>query len=176
MEFEDVIRKRRSIRQFEPEPIPDETIRKILALSQHAPSAGNLQAYRILVVTDSNGKGTLKNATYSKLNNAKQDWAFGAPVIIVICADTEASAERFGERGRDTYSIQDATLFAAYAQLVITSFGLASGWIGNVEEQALKDAFHLPEYLRIVALIPFGHPAGEPKPFERKSLNDILLG
>ena len=87
----------------------------------------------------------------------------------------DESEKRFGERGRNLYAIQDATIFTSYVQLAITSLGLASGWLGNFNEENLRILLNLPENLKIVAVIPFGYPDGELGKRERKKLDDILL-
>lgn len=174
MEFEEVLKKRRSTRKFKEDEIPDEKILEILQLSQLAPSAGNIQAYKIKIVKTDVDKNRIKEATFTS-QGQKQEWIFKAPVIFVICADLKESEARFGERGNNFYAIQDATIFTSYLQLVITSMGLASGWVGNFNEEELKKILDIPEELKIIALIPFGYPDVEPGIFNRKEINQILL-
>lgn len=176
MEFEQVLKNRRSVRKFKQEEITDEKIREILQLAQLAPSAGNLQAYKVKVVKDEEYKKKFSDATYMTLKKGlKQEWIFGAPAIFVVCADTKISEERYKERGRDLYSVQDATIFTAYLQLAITSKGLGSTWVGSFLEDDLKKLLDLPDDLKIVALIPFGYPNDESGPRERKNVEEILL-
>jgi len=176
MEFNEVLKRRRSIRKFKQTEIPDEKIREILELAQLAPTAGNVQAYKVKIIKSEEGKKKLKDATFtSKGKGLKQEWVFGAPVILVICADIEASESRFGERGKNLYAMQDATIFASYLQLVIASAGMASCWVGNIGEEELKETLNIPNDLKIIAVIPFGYPDEELKPQERKKLEEILL-
>lgn len=170
MEFNEVIKNRRSIRQFKPTEIPDETIREILELAQLAPSAGNLQAYKVKIIKSKEDKMKLKEATMSK-----QESLVSAPVVLVICADREESGKKYEERGKNLYSIQDATIFASYVQLTIASMGLTAVWVGGFSEEEVKSALSLPENLQPVAMIPFGYPDGEPRPRERKNLEDIII-
>ena len=174
MELKEVLEKRRSIRKFKPTEIPDEKIREILQLAQLAPSAGNVQAYKIKVIKHEQDKQKLREASFSS-QGAKQDWIASVPAVLIICADMDESEKRFGERGKKLYAIQDATILTSYIQLVITSLGLASGWLGNFKEEDLKSLLNLPGNLRIVAIIPFGYPDGEPAPRTRKKLDEILL-
>jgi nitroreductase len=174
MEFKEVLEKRRSIRKFKSTEIPDEKIREILQLAQLAPSAGNVQAYKIKIIKNDGDKKKLPEATFSS-QGSRQDWIAGAPVALIICADINESEKKFGERGRNLYAIQDATIFTSYVQLVIASLGLASGWLGNFKEEDLRSLLNLPENLKIIAVIPFGYPDSEPEPRKRKKLDEILL-
>lgn len=176
MEFEEVLKKRRSVRKFKPEEIPDEKIREILRLAQLAPSAGNLQAYGVKVIKTKEIKKKISEATYMTLKKGvNQEWIFNAPAIFVICADPAESGARYTERGRNLYSIQDATIFAAYLKLALVSAGLASTWVGSFHEEDLKKILDISEDLKIVALLPFGYSDEEPGSRERKGVEDILL-
>lgn len=170
MEFEEVLQKRRSVRKFQKKDVPEETIREILKLAQLAPSAGNLQAYRVRIVKSDEEKEKLKDATFGK-----QESITSAPVVLVICACPEESAEKYGERGEELYSIQDATIFASYFQLVLASMNLASVWVGAFSEEEVRNVLSLPENLRPVIMLPFGQPAEEPRARERKNLDDIIV-
>ena len=174
MEFKEVLEKRRSIRKFKSTEISDETIREILQLAQLAPSAGNAQAYKIKIIKNTDDVKKLPEATFSS-QGSRQEWISDAPVVLIICADIEESEKKFGERGRNLYAIQDATVFTSYVQLVIVSKGLACGWLGNFNEEKLRSSFDLSENLKIVAIIPFGYADGEAGTKERKKLDEVLL-
>jgi len=174
MEFKEVLEKRRSIRKFKSTEIPDEKIREILQLAQLAPSAGNVQAYKIKIIKNNEDRKKLPEATFSS-QGSRQEWIAGAPAVLIICADMDESEKRFGERGKNLYAIQDATIFTAYVQLAIVSKGLACGWLGNFKEEDLRSLLNLPENLKIIAVIPFGYSDGGPEPRTRKKLDDILL-
>lgn len=170
MDFKEVLQKRASVRKFKAAEISDKIVREILELAQMSPSAGNLQSYKVYIVKSDEEKTKLKEATMSK-----QESLVSAPVVFVICADKEESGSKYGERGRDFYSIQDATIFAAYIQLAITSLEFSSVWVGAFSEEEVRKIFSIPQNLQPVAIIPFGYADGEPKPRERKKLNDILV-
>ncbi|KKL55365.1 hypothetical protein LCGC14_2256170, partial [marine sediment metagenome] len=138
MEFVDVLHKRQSTRKFQNREVSDELIREIVQLAGLAPSAGNLQAFRVVIVRD-------------KITS------ISAPVSLVICATPEVSASKYGERGRSLYAVQDATIFAAYIQLVITNYGLSSVWIGAFNEGKISRSLHLDEHLRPIAMILLGY-------------------
>jgi len=174
MDFNQVLTTRRSIRKFKSTEISDETIQEILSLAQLAPSAGNLQAYKVKIVRTEDKKIKLKEATFTR-NFIKQESVLSAPVLFVICANQTESENIYKTRGKDLYAIQDATIFAAYLQLVITAKGLASVWIGSFMEEEVKNALSLPSDLRPIIIIPCGYQDDEPRPRQRKNLEEIVI-
>jgi nitroreductase len=95
-----------------------------------------------------------------------------APLVLVFCSDPEASASEYGERGKNLYCIQDATIAAAYCQLAATDAGLASVWIGSFDEEEVRRI--LGTDLRPVAIIPAGYAGEEPEPTTRKGLRELV--
>jgi nitroreductase len=93
---------------------------------------------------------------------------------MVVCADPERSAERFGERGRDLFALQDATIAATYVQLAAVAEGLGSAWAGGFAEEAVRGALELGPGLRPVAILGLGYPAEIPEPTPRRKLQDIV--
>lgn len=174
MEFKELLEKRRSIRKFKDTEISDELINEIISLAQLAPSAGNLQAYKIKIIKSDDKKKKLKDATFTR-TFTKQESVVSAPALFVICADIEEAEKVFKERGKNLYAVQDATIFASYLQLVITSKGLASVWVGSFNEEEAREVLGLPANLRPFIMIPFGYPDGEPRERQRKNLKDIIL-
>jgi nitroreductase len=168
MDFIEVLKSRHSFRNFNKGGVEDEKIKKILELANLAPSAGNLQSFKVVVVKDRELKDKVSE---SALN---QESIIEAPVVFVICADLEKSASRYGEIGRDLYSIQDATIFTAYLQLAATSLGLATCWVGAFNEENIKELLNLPQTLRPVAIIPLGYERGGDRNTLRKSLDEIV--
>lgn len=153
MNLSDIIEKRHSIRQYNPRAVSDEIIGEIIKLSSLAPSAGNMQSYKVVV-------------SRKKLVN------INSPVQLVICADM--TANRYGRRG-EFYSIQNATILAAYIQLVALDKGLATVWIGAFNEGAIREKLSLPEHLRPIAIIPMGYSNVVKGRGKRKQLKDILI-
>lgn len=168
MELSEVIAKRRSIRAFRPLPIEDEKLQRILEAACSAPSAGNLQAYEIILVRDLKVRISLARAALSQLFMAD------APVILVFAANQTRSASKYGRRGAELYSIQDATIACAYAQLAATDLGLGSVWIGAFDEQDVRQILNLPPELRPVAMLPIGYPGELPPPSPRRPLSSMV--
>jgi nitroreductase len=169
MQFFEVLRKRRSIRRFTSQPLEEEKLRQILEATNRAPSAGNLQAYKIFVVKDPTLRQALARAA-GGLGAIAQ-----APVVLAFCAEPERSAAKYGSRGEQLFCIQDATIACNYAQLCATALGLASVWIGaGFEMESIREALGLKEDLWPIALLPIGHPAENPTATRRRSLAEIV--
>ena len=103
MEFFDVIQNRHSIRNFTDQPVEPEKLQQILETANLAPSAGNLQAYEIYVVTDAKKRDGLSCAALA------QEYVARAPVALVFCTHPELTEGRYTERGTRLYTVQDAT-------------------------------------------------------------------
>ena len=94
---------RTSVRQYLPEPVPDKVIWEILKATNKAPSAGNLESWDVIVVTDEGTRELLSDAAFL------QEHVSAAPVVFVICANYVRSMSRYDERGI-LYAMQDATI------------------------------------------------------------------
>jgi len=155
MDFFSVVGDRHSIRKFQPTPIPDATVQKILETVNRAPSAGNLQAYEIFVVRDSEKKSRLADICL------EQDFVAQAPVVLVFAANPAMSVAEYGARGADLYCILDAGIACAYAQLACTELGLGSCWVGAFDSDRVAEFLGRPD-LKPVGVLPIGFPAGAP--------------
>lgn len=169
MQFEEVLRKRHSVRRyFEKKEVSEEKIERILELANLSPSAGNLQARGVVIIKDREIKEKISEAAFG------QDFITGAPVVFVVCANLEESALKYGERGRKLYAVQDATIFASYLQLAAVYLGFVSCWVGAFDEDELKKILDLSDKVNPIAMISVGYPAEEPYITERKNLNEVI--
>lgn len=129
-----IVNRRTSVRNFRSDPISDHQIHSALRVGRLAPSAGNLQAYQVVVVRETSQKHAIASAAVGQM------WIAQAPVVLVFLADPERSSHKYGERGRVLYSVQDTTLAAAYCQLALEAAGLASCWVGAFHEDLVAEA------------------------------------
>jgi nitroreductase len=166
MDFEEILEKRRSIRSYSGRQVEKEKIDKIIEACISAPSAGNLQAYKIIIVRDEIVKKKISNAAFG------QESASQAPVLLVFAADQKQSA-KYGQRGRELYSIQDATIAAAYAQLEAVNLGLATVWIGAFDENEISKILGMATWQKPVAIIPVGYATEKGYPRKRRSRNEV---
>lgn len=168
MEFFEVVRRRHSIRAYQPRGIEKEKLQGILACANAAPSAGNLQAYEIVVVTDDKVRQALARAALD------QEFIAQAPVVVVFFQHPRRSAIKYGRRGVELYALQDATIACAYAQLAATALGLATCWVGAFDEEPICRLLKAPPGVRPVALLPIGYPAEEPSLTGRRPLHEVV--
>ncbi len=161
MELREAICKRRSIRKYKAEPVPEKDVEYVLEAARLAPSWSNRQCWRYIVVTD--------EALRKKITT--RDWAAEAPVIIVGCADPAKSGDKDGK----PYYMLDLGLSMEHLILAAAEKGLGTCWIGGqFEEKAVKDALNIPENIRVVALTPLGYPGEAPPSKERKSIKEMV--
>jgi nitroreductase len=170
MEFYDVLQKRRSIRDFSEKPIETTKTKNIMNAAMRAPSAGNLQAYTIYLVHSEEKRELLLAAT------DYQEFMAQAPLIMVFVADQQISEAKYGHRGAELYSMQDATIATTYAQLAATAESLSSVWVGAFDPLEVSRILHLDSYHIPVSILAIGYPSekAEPRPFKRKPINEIV--
>ncbi|MCL5789470.1 MAG: nitroreductase family protein [Candidatus Thermoplasmatota archaeon] len=167
MYLDEVFKNRKSTRAFLPERVKGEILRKILESTALAPSAGNLQAYEIYVVTNKEKKEGIARAAHG------HDFISQAPVCLVFCACPEISESKFGRRGRNLFCIQDATIAATFAILKAVDEGLGTVWVGSFNEKAVAKTIGCEPSIPVV-IIPIGFPAENPKVSDRRPLCDLV--
>lgn len=168
MEFFEAIRQRHSIRNYSSRPVEAEKLDRILEAANLAPSAANLQSYEIYLVTQVKQRAALAKAA------GGQGFVLVAPVSLVFCTNPVRLVDRYGERGRGLYSVQDATIACAYAQLAATAEGLGTVWVGAFNPDAVREIIGAPVGLQPVAILPIGYPEGEPEIRGRRPLEDLV--
>lgn len=168
MDFFEVTERRRSVRAYTSQEIDAETLQTILKCANDSPSAGNLQAYEIVAVRDSRTREGLYRA------GLEQKALVQAPVVLVFFQDPARSAAKYGKRGVELYSVQDATIACAHAQLAATALGLGSVWIGAFYPERVARLLNSPPGLVPVALLAMGYPDEEPPAAGRRPLSDLV--
>ncbi len=169
MEFLETLDRRRSVRAYRPAMLDHQRIAAILDAMLLAPSAGDLQAYRVVVVEDPKVKSALADAAHG------QRFIAEASIVLVFFADAERSAAKYAQRGRTLFALQDATLAAAYAQLSAADMGLASCWVGAFDDDAVIGAVNAPRGLRPIAIVPVGEPLEMPERPPRRSRKELVV-
>jgi len=166
----DLIKKRYSVRKFSPEELPDEDLEEILSTGIRAPSGGNRQPWRIVVVKDLERQERLAIAA------GEQTFLAQAPVLLVVCAVPYESAERYGERGATLYALQDTAALVQNILLASHILGYGTCWIGAFNEDLVSKEIRIPTGMRPVAMIPIGKPATEQKGrTSRRPLREVIF-
>jgi nitroreductase len=188
MDVFEAIAKRRSIRKYQDKDVDDRLIGVLLWAAAQAPSAGNLQEWRFIVVRDKKTKELLYNAAL------KQDHVKEAPVLIVVAADLEIQSLKYGKRGELVYALLDCGAAIENMLLAATSIGLGACWVSAFDEEDVKNILRLPDFIRPIAIITVGYPTEEPEKkevdysgfafvefygkkfdFEFKTLNELIM-
>ena len=160
-----VMARRRSTRRFAGIKVDDWMVDKILAAADTAPTAGNFQGFRVFYVRNRRAKEALAEA-------ANRQPYVNAPVVLVFCMEPSRVKMSFEPRILEKFSLQDATLAAAYSQLAASALGLSSIWIGMIDEQKVMDV--LGTDLRPSSILCIGHPAKYRPPKARRHLKDLI--
>jgi nitroreductase len=162
--FIDLLRARRSIRQFQDRPVEQEKVDLIVEAVLRSPSSRGFNPWEFVVVNDP--------ATINRLSTAKPHGASflaKAPLAIVVCANPEKS---------DVW-VEDASIAAIILHLAATDLGLGSCWIQlrkrNYDDSKTASEYAagilgLPPDLVVSAIMAIGYPAHQPKPHPNASL------
>ncbi len=163
MDVMEAILKRRSIRSYQPKPIEEEKLRRVLEAGRQAPSASNQQPWRIVVVTDA--------ATRKKLAAAarNQEFVGQASAVLVGCA---IKTDRVMTCGQHCYPI-DLAICMTTMSLAAVAEGLGTCWIGAFFEDKVKEILGIPAEFRVVELMPLGYPAENPAARPRKPMSEF---
>jgi nitroreductase len=148
---------RRSVRKFQKADIDDKMIGVMLYMATQAPSAGNTQEWKFIVVRDKKQKEKLAKAALN------QSFVKDAPVVIVVFADLNKISMRFGARGENFYAFLDTGAAIQNVLLSATALGLASCWVSSFDDEIVKTVLEVPETYRPIAIIPVGYAAEAPE-------------
>ncbi|MFH1727559.1 MAG: nitroreductase family protein [Pseudomonadota bacterium] len=169
MELMDIIKKRRSIRNYDSsKKVDTASIEKLIEAAVYAPSGGNVQPYKFLVISNEEKK---KEFVETAL---RQDFIKDASCAIVVCIDKEAAIQSYGKRGLRLYSIQDTAASIQNMLLTAQSLGLSTCWVGAFDEIKVANCLDLSSNLRPIAVIPVGYSDQEPGQRKLKNINEIL--
>jgi nitroreductase len=168
LEIPKVILERKSVRAYSHRELSKEDIETLVRAGCQAPSAGNLQPWAFIAVTDQETKQKLVEATRG------QSFIAESSVVIVVCVEPSRTAPRYGDRGTGLYCFQDSAAAIENILITATHNGLGSCWIGAFDESKASKALELPSEIRPVAMIPVGPPAQTPTPRPRRSLAEVL--
>jgi nitroreductase len=169
MDFDEVVRKRKMIREYQQDSqIPTEIINKLLKNAHRSPSAGHTQVQEYIVVIDPITKKKLCQASLG------QSQVEEASVLIIVCANTSRSVSRYGKRGTDFYSIIDGAFASMIILLSTVNEGIGASFVGAFEDNRIVKILGLPGHVKPIGIIALGYPAEKPERFERIELNNLV--
>ena len=191
MEFTEVVRKRRMVRHFKPDPIDQETIDHLMRMAQRAPSAGYTQGQSFIIVTDPEMRRKIAEfcgeTHYAERFGHR--WISEAPVQAIPCVSEAAYHRRYQEKDKIDaegneiewpvpFWFMDIGCSVQNLLLAVVDRGLAAGYAGIPNTQGLRDLLGIPDEVTPVGVIPIGYPDQDvPSPSlkrGRRSLDDFV--
>ena len=164
------IMSRRSIRKFSSEHIDESIIKDMVEIGFSAPSAGNRQPWRVVIVSNQEVKNQLSIAAGGQTFLAK------APVVFVVCGVPGESAERYKERGSSLYVLQDTAALTLNILHAAHLLGFGACWIGAFNEEEVSTIIRIPSNMRPVSIIPVGKIEGNlPEMRPRRNLSEVIV-
>ncbi len=157
MDVFEAIRDRRSIRKYLDLPVEWDKVGSILEAGRLAPSAGNLQAWKFVVVRDMKKRKLLAEAA------GQQYWMEQAPVFIVIVGVFNKHERFFGQRGKDLYVIQDCAMAAMQMMLAAHALGLGTCFVSALQEEKVGEIILMRGGARPMGIITIGYAAEKPQ-------------
>jgi len=175
MDVFEAIYKRRSIRSFKSEPIPEKYIKKILTAATMAPTGGDMQPWEFFVIKNPNIKKRIIETTYTGYDatGTPQYWLREAPVMILVCVDQKRTGARYGKEGKELISFLDSACAIENIFLSATALGLGSCWVVGFDKEKVKEILSLND-LAPLALVPLGYPSHVPDAPYRLELKYIV--
>jgi nitroreductase len=205
MEVSEAILKRRSIRRWKPDPVEKEKIEMVLEAGRRAPSWGNTQPWRFIVVQD---KAKIEELAGTA---GGQPQVSSAPAVIVCCGVAEAFSRKMhreslkqlieagvmdwpdevldkvvldspvfapyhlGEQVMTIKAGEQIMIAAAYMTLEAVNQGLGTCWVGAMSPKEAHKVMNLPKNLFVQAMILLGYPGEDPRPRPRKDFDKIVF-
>lgn len=167
MQTLDCIRNRRCVRKFKDQPIEDAKLYAVLDAARWAPSSGNVQNWRFIVIEDEKHKKLVVKASLG------QNWLLTAPIIVLVCSNS-APEKAYSGRGKELYSKQNTATAIQNILLAAHDQGLAGCWVGAFTETGVRKELKIPDDVDIHAIVPLGYPAESPRAPSRIELADVL--
>jgi len=153
----DLIKYRKSVRDFLDKPVEREKIMMCLEAARLAPSACNSQPWRFIVVDDKQLKNKLCDAAFRGIYFINS-FCKTAPVIVVIISEKSKFLTRIGRMFRSTkYYLIDIGIAGEHFVLQAEDLGLGTCWIGWFNERAVKSILNIPQQKKIDILIALGY-------------------
>ncbi|MBI2853116.1 MAG: nitroreductase family protein [Chloroflexi bacterium] len=169
METIEVIRNRRSIKSYQPTPVPRETLQNLVDLARYSPSGANKNAWRFVVTTERDSLQRLSQIARTC------SWLATAPAGIAIAADPAATR----------YWLEDTSVAAYLICLAAAAQGLGAAWAAKHQsdnpdeskrrQDMVRDILSIPGSLMVPMVLAIGYPETQPPPRTRPELTDILF-
>jgi nitroreductase len=154
------IRGRRSIRRYQDEPVSVTHVTALIDAALSAPTGGNAQTWRFVVVQDAD--------RVRRLRMASPGMPGPPPCVIAICQDVDLAERRGGRLGRERLALFDSAMAAQNILLAAHAVGLGACVVASFHGRAVKDSLELPAGVEPILLVTVGRPAEAPAAPARK--------
>jgi nitroreductase len=159
------IEKRFSVRKFKVQPIEQDKLNEIFQAARLAPSARNLQPWRLVVLVDKELREKLTSICKG------QTFVSQAPVTIAICCNNTDYIMTCGHKA----NIIDGAIIGEHIALQAAELGLGSCWIGAFYQKEMAELINLPKDYEVVALLPIGYPDMDRPIRSLKKITEIVV-
>jgi nitroreductase len=187
-DFWNVVKNRRSVRKFKSDPVPEAKIRQIIDAARMAPTSGNQQPWKFLVIRDRKvidqimegcviavmthyeakpGATETREQYAEKVRKSLSSGYFSAPVFIVILTDNNSKYP--------DYNHWDGPLAAGYLMLAARASGYGTVFITDaIPDNVTKEVLQIPDNYTRVCITPLGVPSEWPATPPKKDLNEMI--
>lgn len=172
MEFQEVLARRRMVRNYLAEAVDDEALERIIAAARKAPSAGFSQGQSMLVVRSESTRRAIAQLAGEDeyVADGFDPWISAAPVHVVVCISEQAYHDRYREPDKlDSESREiewpipywwvDSGATMMLLLLAAVDEGLAAGFLGVHSVPGLRELLSIPEAVTPIGVVTIGHPA-----------------
>lgn len=175
MEFYEVVEKRKSVRVYKSDPIPGESLNRVLEAFRAAPSWANTQAWELVLVSDIDIKKQLQQTVSDR--NPSSSAIADAPVVVCAVGITGLSGFYKGQvsTGRGDWVLFDMGIATEHLALAAAAEGLGTVHVGLFDYKKAGEVLGLPGDRTVIELIPLGYSAYEPRKVPRKPLQDFVF-
>ncbi len=171
MDFLELAKNRYSERFFDPRPVAQEKLDRILEAGRVVPTACNYQPQRFYVLRSREALAKAKTVT---------PFHYNAPLMLLVCYDLNTVWKAPHDRMFDNYNSgeQDASIAAATMMYEAEELGIRNVWLRGFDAKTVAEVFGLPENIIPVMMFAMGYPAEKAKPnawhFKRMPLKDFV--
>jgi nitroreductase len=175
MDLMEAIKRRRSIRKYKLDPVPEESLRTILEAVRWSPSWTNTQCWEVIVVKDPKVKSEL--ATALPNTNPALSSMTEAPLVLVLCGLKGISGYYKGQPATDKgdWLMFDTGLAMQNLCLTAHALGLGTVVVGRFNHQKVSEILRVPQNVEVVAMTPLGYPDAEVAPPRRKEISEFVF-
>lgn len=164
----EVIAQRHSVKNYTSQSVPCDKIKRMVSAASLAPSWKNQQDWKIIIVDDETIKSNIASAIPD--SNSAKPAINEAPIVAVLCIMPRCE----GETKDKDYYMMDAGITMEHFVLAAVNEGLGTCWIGEFDEEALRNTLDVPREYRIVAMTPVGYPRDVCEKTVKKDLSDLV--